>query len=130
MFADYLSLRGGATGTEYNYSGRDLFGIASRTGSQEYNQPYSGFFRTYYLQDSRKNNVLFPQFEADNLGGDRGDLRRELEVLVRLHLPQLAVGLFREHVLRSHLVELGAQPAVLGLEVAVVEYSAEEVAHR
>ena len=72
VFADYLSLRGGATGTEYDYSGRDLFGIASRTGSQEYNQPYSGFFRSYYLQDTRKNHVLFPQVQTDNLGGDRG----------------------------------------------------------
>ena len=72
VFADYLSLRGGATGTEYDYSGRDLFGVAKRTGAQEYNQPYSGFFRSYYLQDTRKNHVLFPQFETDNLGGFRG----------------------------------------------------------
>jgi len=73
VFADYLSLRGGATGTEYDYSGRDLFGTARRTGREEYNQPYSGFLRAYYLQDTRKNNVLNPRRETDSLGGDRGD---------------------------------------------------------
>jgi hypothetical protein len=72
LFADYLSLRGGATGTEYDYQGRDLFGVARRTGDPAYNQPYSGFFRTYYVQDTRKNHVLFPQFETDTLGGFRG----------------------------------------------------------
>ncbi len=73
LFADYLSLRGGATGTEYDYAGRDLFGTARRTGREEYNQPYNGFFRTYYLQDTRKNHVLNPLRDTDNLGGDRGD---------------------------------------------------------
>ncbi|MGL6075215.1 MAG: hypothetical protein ACRC8S_13735 [Fimbriiglobus sp.] len=72
LFTDYLSLRGGAIGTEYNYTGKDLFDLGPKTGLPGFDQPYNGFFRFYMLQDSRKNNVRFPEFDTDQLGGNRG----------------------------------------------------------
>jgi len=73
LFTDYLSLRGTAIGTEYDYVGRDLFDLGQRTGDSSYEQPYSGMVRLYGLQDKRKNRVQFPQRDTDILGGDRGD---------------------------------------------------------
>jgi hypothetical protein len=69
---DYLSLRGGAIGTEYEYVGKDLFDLGPKTGLPGFDQPYNGVFRIYMLQDSRKQNVENPIFETDNIGGNRG----------------------------------------------------------
>jgi hypothetical protein len=73
LFTDYLSLRGGAIGSEYDYVGRDLFDLGPRTGREGFDQPYNGLFRFYMLQDSRKNHVPNPRFDTDNLGGGRGE---------------------------------------------------------
>src|SRR5439155_16101035 len=52
--ADYLSRRGPALGTNYEYSGHDLFGLPG---------PYSGLVRLYGMHDDGQ----------DILGGVRGD---------------------------------------------------------
>ncbi|HET6576271.1 MAG TPA: hypothetical protein VFG68_21900, partial [Fimbriiglobus sp.] len=70
LYADYLSDRGPALGTDYRYIGRDLFGLAGanpQTGQAnrpEFNQPYSGLLRLYGINDGGQ----------DVLGGDRGTL--------------------------------------------------------
>jgi hypothetical protein len=53
--ADYLSIRGPALGSTYEYSGKDLFGL---TG------PYTGHAEAYGIYDQG----------TDILGGDRGEL--------------------------------------------------------
>lgn len=69
--ADYLSDRGPALGTDYNYIGTDLFGLAGpinpltgRPERPEFNQPYSGLVRLYGIHDTGE----------DVLGGDRGPI--------------------------------------------------------
>lgn len=58
LHTDYLSLRGPAFGSDYDYSGPDLFGF----GRQQ-----AGFFRFYGIDDEHKL-----EGGQDNLGGDRG----------------------------------------------------------
>jgi hypothetical protein len=55
LFTDYLSKRGPALGTEYDYSGKDIFGVPAR---------YSGIMKSYTIYDTG----------TDILGGDRGPL--------------------------------------------------------
>ena len=78
LYADYYSARGAAGGTEYDYVGNDLFGLVRRDDqgnvlNPEVNQPYSGLFRAYVLNDTKKNRVLNPRRDVDILGGNRGD---------------------------------------------------------
>ena len=78
LYTDYLNLRGVGLGTEYDYQGVDLFGLAERStdlanrANSPYYQPYSGLFRIYGLRDKRKNDVTDPTRLTDVLGGDRG----------------------------------------------------------
>lgn len=77
LYADYYGARGPAFGTEYDYVGNDLFGLARRDDkgnvlNPEVNQPYSGLFRAYVVNDTKKNRVLDPTRDVDILGGDRG----------------------------------------------------------
>lgn len=53
LYADYLSRRGPALGTEYDYAGKDLFGLEGR---------YSGLAKAYGIYDTG----------TDILGGGRG----------------------------------------------------------
>jgi hypothetical protein len=68
LYADYLSLRGPAFGTEYDYQGQDMFGFAPNAqtrdpGRPALAQPYTGFFKIYGIWDKGR----------DILGGDRRD---------------------------------------------------------
>ena len=80
LYADYLSLRGPAIGTQYSYTGSDLFNLAERdeNGVKKlggFNQRYSGRFRGYIVNDTKKNHLKFgerPEFNTDILGGFRG----------------------------------------------------------
>ena len=72
LYADYLSLRGPGLGTNYNYQGTDLLGLAGRrdpvtgaTPRPDWDQPFNGFARAYVIDDKG----------ADNLGPDRGATR-------------------------------------------------------
>ncbi len=71
LHADYLSDRGPALGTDYKYTGRDLFGLSGpidafgKSARPEFNQPYSGLIRLYGISDGGK----------DVLGGDRGTVQ-------------------------------------------------------
>lgn len=53
--ADYLSFRGPALGSEFQYAGRDLFGLSG---------PYVGSIKAYGIYDDG----------TDNLGGGRGEM--------------------------------------------------------
>lgn len=78
LFADYLNLRGTGIGTEYDYNGADLLGLFRRGWGPEWNQPFSGFTRMYFVRDKG----------ADVLGGDRGPLAGHPDLRSRLQWRQ------------------------------------------
>lgn len=77
LLADYLSDRGPALGTNYDYAGEDLFGVTNR---------YEGLFKAYGLYDKG----------VDNLGGNRGQFDNHPEwrgrVLSRQNIAELPAG--------------------------------------
>ena len=80
LYGDYYGARGPAIGTQYNYTGFDLFGLADRDENGVklpggYNQPYGGLVRAYVVNDTKKNRLgpdEDPRFNVDILGGFRG----------------------------------------------------------